>query len=71
MHEFQLSLLRLGEDAMTKRIAVLFVLLLATGISAALGDVSLYRWAKNGGWIWMVGSYVLWILSVTFFGVYL
>lgn len=56
---------------MTMRIALLVALLLATGISAAIGDVSLYRWAKNGGAIWLLGSYILWMLSVTFFGVYL
>lgn len=56
---------------MTIRVALLLALLLATGISSALGDVYLYRWAKNGGWVWMLFSYILWMLSVTLFGIYL
>lgn len=56
---------------MTIRVVLLLALLLATGISSALGDVYLYRWAKNGGLVWILASYALWMLSVTFFGIYL
>jgi drug/metabolite transporter (DMT)-like permease len=49
-----------------------YALLATAEIVAVLGDIALYRWAREKGHIgWLLASYLGWILSVTLFGWYL
>jgi hypothetical protein len=50
--------------------AIAYILLVAVGITGATGDIFVYRWAVSRQNGWLIGSYCLWIVSVTLFGIF-
>ena len=48
--------------------AAAYLLLVAVGITGAVGDIAVYQWATSRQLHWLITSYCLWIISVTLFG---
>lgn len=52
---------------MTNAIAA-YLILVAVGITGAVGDIAVYQWATSRQLHWLILSYCLWIISITLFG---
>lgn len=50
---------------------MIYALLFLSGLSGAIGDIGLYKWAKNDSVGWLVVAVVSWSLSLGAFGLLL
>lgn len=49
---------------------VLYLLLAIIGVTGAIGDVFIYRWAGNGKFLMLASGAASWILCLYLFGLY-
>ncbi len=49
--------------------SLVYGLLIAVGLLGAAGDVAVYHWSLSRNHGWLLLSWLLWIVSVTLFGV--